>query len=99
MQGKPGAIIRASEFDKIVAFLVYDSKVRKTGAAKESWKTARQKLLGAGARVLPRLDAAEPACRPVHAPPAADLVAQAVADLLLPPRHGGLVADGEVKMR
>ena len=45
MQSKPGAIIRASEFDKIVAFLVYDSKIRKTGAAKEAWKIQRQKLL------------------------------------------------------
>ena len=45
MQSKPGAIIRASEFDKIVAFLVYDSKTRKTGAAKDSWRTTRQKLL------------------------------------------------------
>src|SRR5579871_2384572 len=38
MQSKPGAIIRASEFDKIVAFLVYDSKTRKTGAVKDSWR-------------------------------------------------------------
>jgi hypothetical protein len=45
MQSKPGAIIRGSEFDKIVAFLVYDSKIRKTGAAKEAWRTSRQKLL------------------------------------------------------
>jgi hypothetical protein len=45
MQGKPGAIIRPSEFDKIVGFLVYDSKVRKTGANLESWRAARQKLL------------------------------------------------------
>jgi hypothetical protein len=45
MQGKPGAIIRPSEFDKIVGFLVYDSNVRKTGANSESWRAARQKLL------------------------------------------------------
>ena len=45
MKSKPGAIIRASEFDKIVAFLVYDSKVRKTGANREEWKAQRQKLL------------------------------------------------------
>ncbi len=45
MQSKPGAIIRASEFDKIVAFLVYDSKTRKTGAAKNTWPVTRQKLL------------------------------------------------------
>lgn len=45
MQSKPGAIIRGSEFDKIVAFLVYDSVTRKTGASKDSWKVARQKML------------------------------------------------------
>ena len=45
MQSKPGAIIRASEFDKIVAFLVYDSKARKTGTQKDAWRASRQKLL------------------------------------------------------
>ena len=45
MQSKPGAIIRASEFDKIVGFLVYDSKARKTGASASSWQAQRQKLL------------------------------------------------------
>ncbi len=45
MQGKPGAIIRESEFPKIVSFLVYDSKTRKTGPAKDAWRTTRQKLL------------------------------------------------------
>ncbi len=45
MQSKPGAIIRASEFDKIVTFLVYDSEARKTGAAKDVWRAQRQKLL------------------------------------------------------
>jgi hypothetical protein len=45
MQGKPGAIIRESEFPKIVGFLVYDSKVRKTGDNAAAWKAQRQKLL------------------------------------------------------
>lgn len=45
MQGKPGAIIRESELPKIVSFLVYDSKVRKIGDNRASWKTQRQALL------------------------------------------------------
>ena len=45
MQGKPGAIIRPSELDKIIGFLVYDSKARKTGASRETWRAARQKLV------------------------------------------------------
>src|ERR1017187_7286518 len=45
MQAKPGAIIRPSELDKIIGFLVYDSKVRKTGDNRETWRASRQKLL------------------------------------------------------
>ncbi len=45
MQGNQGAIIRPSEFDKIVEFLVYDSKVRKMGDHREAWRAQRQKLV------------------------------------------------------
>ncbi len=54
MQSKPGAIIRASEFDKIVAFLAYDSKARKTGASKDSWHATRQKLLDGFKKANPK---------------------------------------------
>jgi hypothetical protein len=45
MQGKPGATIRPSELDNIIAFLVFDSKVRKMGTRRDAWRVSRQKLL------------------------------------------------------
>jgi hypothetical protein len=47
MHAKPGAgfRIRPTEFEKIVDFLAADSKARKMGAHRASWRAARQKLL------------------------------------------------------
>jgi hypothetical protein len=47
MHAKPGSIlrIRPAEFDQIIEFLVYDSKVRKMGANHTAWHVQRQKLL------------------------------------------------------
>ena len=45
MMSKPGANIRPAEGKKIFEFLVYDSKVRKTGANAEAWEANREKLL------------------------------------------------------
>jgi hypothetical protein len=47
MHIKAGASIRhyPADIDQITEFLIYDSKARKTGAQRESWHAARQKLL------------------------------------------------------
>src|ERR1019366_4278780 len=47
MHVKPGASLRhyPADIDQITEFLIYDSKARKTGARRESWRAARQKLL------------------------------------------------------
>jgi hypothetical protein len=47
MHVKPGASLRhyPADIDQLTEFLVYDSKARKTGANRESWRAVRQKLL------------------------------------------------------
>jgi hypothetical protein len=47
MHAKPGAAIRihAAELDKVIEFLVFDSKTRKLGARRDAWRAQRQGLL------------------------------------------------------
>ncbi|OIO12069.1 MAG: hypothetical protein AUJ52_00940 [Elusimicrobia bacterium CG1_02_63_36] len=45
MMAKPGCAVTPEEAGGIVAFLVHDSKVRKTGANAAAWKARRKKLL------------------------------------------------------
>lgn len=45
MMAKPGCPVTPEEAGSIVAFLVHDSKVRKTGANAAAWKAQRTKLL------------------------------------------------------
>ena len=56
MYGKPGSIIRIrpTEVDRILEFLVYDSKVRKMGPHREAWRTQRGKLVQVFRRTHPR---------------------------------------------
>ena len=45
MMSKPGCPIKGDDGKKIWEFLVYDSKVRKTGANAAAWRKHRRKLL------------------------------------------------------
>lgn len=45
MMLKPGSTIQSSEGKKIFEFLVYDSKIRKTGANAKKWQKNRAQLL------------------------------------------------------
>jgi hypothetical protein len=47
MHEKAGASLRhyPADIDQITEFLIYDSKARKTGVRRETWRAARQKLL------------------------------------------------------
>jgi len=45
MAAKPGTGIEPDEVQKIVDFLIYDSKKRKTGESSRAWEAHRQKLL------------------------------------------------------
>lgn len=45
MMLKPGSNIKPEEGKQIYEFLVYDSKIRKTGANAETWRKNREKLV------------------------------------------------------
>lgn len=45
MMLKPGSKIKPAEGKQIYEFLVYDSKIRKTGANAETWRKNREKLV------------------------------------------------------
>lgn len=55
MAAKPGASISAEDGKKILEFLVYDSKVRKTGKNLGKWETRRRKLLARFKRLYPKM--------------------------------------------
>ncbi len=55
MMAKPGASISPQDGKKIVEFLVYDSKVRKTGKNFPAWETHREELLAHFRKLYPEM--------------------------------------------